>query len=123
MANTKNEIKSGLSALIREVTGASRLTLGRNQMTTDAVTDQPLTLRDFDIVGYMDGDKEVSYAVCIFDEFPEGYYNAGAQLTEVCASIEAAGLSEQLRETGYKLALKSKTTKKGQSFTVVIPME
>lgn len=122
MANA-NEIKSGLSALIREVTGASRLTLGRNQMTTDAVTDQPLTLRDFDIVGYMDGDKEVSYAVCIFDEFPEGYYNAGAQLTEVCASIEAAGLAEQLRETGYKLALKSKTTKKGQSFTVVIPME
>lgn len=122
MANA-NEIKSGLSALIREVTGASRLTLGRNQMTTDAVTDQPLTLRDFDIVGYMDGDKEVSYAVCIFDEFPEGYYNAGAQLTEVCASIEAAGLTEQLRETGYKLALKSKTTKKGQSFTVVIPME
>lgn len=122
MAST-NEIKSGLSALIREVTGASRLTLGRNQMTTDAVTDQPLTLRDFDIVGYMDGDKEVSYAVCIFDEFPEGYYNAGAQLTEVCASIEAAGLTEQLRETGYKLALKSKTTKKGQSFTVVIPME
>lgn len=122
MANA-NEIKSGLSALIREVTGASRLTLGRNQMTTDAMTDQPLTLRDFDIVGYMDGDKEVSYAVCIFDEFPEGYYNAGAQLTEVCASIEAAGLAEQLRETGYKLALKSKTTKKGQSFTVVIPME
>lgn len=122
MANA-NEIKSGLSALIREVTGASRLTLGRNQMRTDAVTDQPLTLRDFDIVGYMDGDKEVSYAVCIFDEFPEGYYNAGAQLTEVCASIEAAGLAEQLRETGYKLALKSKTTKNGQSFTVVIPME
>ena len=118
-----NNFKEAMAAIVQEVTGGSRLLQGRTQLPTDAVKGIPLTLRDFDLVTFKRDEIETTYAVCVFDEYPESYYNAGKQLTEICAGIAEAGLQEMLQQEGYKIMLETKTTKKGQRFTAVKAME
>lgn len=113
-----------LKELANEIAGGSRLTLNRQAVTTDAIRDMPLTLRDYDVRQVADGDGIVKeYAICTFDELPAAYYNAGKQLTDICKGIEANGMHDTLTRDGLKIQLEPKRTMTGRNFTAVKLLE
>ena len=63
---------------IKETT-LSDLMLGREQLTTDDIAGKVLTVKNFDIIAM--GGKQ--YAIVIFKEYPDCYYNGGIVLTKI----------------------------------------
>ena len=63
---------------IKETT-LSEIMTGRTQLTTDDIAGKTLTVVDFDIAA-MDGKQ---YAIVVFKERPDSYYNAGMVLSKI----------------------------------------
>lgn len=115
---------SNLAKLVKEITSASVLTIGRNKMHTEDVCGVVLTLRDFDFVTYTDDNgKAVNYPIVIFDEMPEGFYCGGKALNDICTAIEANGLHNDLKENGLKIMLTVSQTRNNKPFVTVSVME
>ena len=57
----------------------SDLMLGREQLTTEDIAGKVLTVSNFDIIAI--NGKE--YAIVIFKEYPDNYYNGGMVLTKI----------------------------------------
>ena len=86
---------------IKEIT-LSDLMVGREQLTTEDIAGKVLTVSDFDIAD-MNGNH---YAVVIFKEYPDRYYNAGMILTKICMNWiddfdgDITATSEALKQSG-----------------------
>lgn len=117
--------KMEMLKVMREVTSTSQLEQGREQISTEEIAGQALTLRDFDRVQYVDPEtgKDVDYYITVFDELPKNFYRAGKQLSEMCNALENGGFKSALNEKGVLITLVQKKTKKGQAFTSVIILE
>ena len=63
---------------IKETT-LSELMTNREQLTTEDIAGKVLTVSNFDII-VMNGKQ---YAIVIFKEFPDNYYNGGMVLTKI----------------------------------------
>lgn len=62
----------------------SSLHAGRTQLDTAAIVGQTLTIEQFDIAFLPDKNGEVkSFAVIVFKEMPQHYYNGGFVLTKI----------------------------------------
>ena len=115
---------SSLAQLVKEITSASPLTIGRNKMQTPDVCGVVLTLRDFDFMQYTDdGGRAVNYPIVIFDEMPEGYYCGGKALNDICIAIDANGLHNDLKANGLKIMLTVTQTRNNKPFVSVAVME
>lgn len=77
MANTIIGYNFRASA-IKETT-LSDLMVGRTQLTTDDIVGETLTVEEFDIIA-MNGKQ---YAIVVFKEYPDRYYNGGMVLTKI----------------------------------------
>lgn len=64
---------------IKETT-LSDLMTNREQLTTDEVAGRTLTVDEFDIVTL----QGKAYAIVVFKEYPDRYYNGGMVLTKIC---------------------------------------
>ena len=86
---------------IKETT-LSDLMLGREQLTTDDIAGKVLTVENFDIIAM--GGKQ--YAIVIFKEYPDRYYNGGMVLTKICMNWiddfdgDILATSEALKQSG-----------------------
>lgn len=67
------------ASAIKETT-LSDLMVGKTQLTTEDIAGKVLTVSNFDIIA-MNGKQ---YAIVIFKEYPDRYYNGGMVLTKIC---------------------------------------
>lgn len=98
----------------------SELYNARTQITTDEVLGKALTVAKVDMVS----TDMSSYAVCIFKEYPDRFYNAGLVLTKVVkrwvecvGSIEA--VNESLNESPVQIVLNLEKTKNKNNVVTV----
>lgn len=84
---------------------------GRTKLATDEICDKDLTLIDF---GYgTDRKTGHPYAVCLFDEFENGFYMAGLVLSELCIDIAADEEAfAEFKKTGLMISLHKRISKK-----------
>ena len=104
----------------------SPLMAGRNQIKTDDLIGQEVTVMEFDFATITDKGEEKTFPVMILKEYPDSYYNGGILLSKLCAAwaseyegdCEAA--SEDLKKSGgVKLRFTSTRTKSGNNLTSV----
>lgn len=105
----------------------SPLMVGKEQIKTDDLIGQVVTVTDFDFATITDKDgSEKVYPVLLLAEYPNSYYNGGALLSKLCAAwagacdgdVETA--SEALHKSGgVQLRFKSTKTKSGNNLTSV----
>ena len=84
----KEKTVSRFKAIASRSLSASVLMENREKVDTSDVVGKNLTIEDFDIVEYVDGEgKNVHYAVVIFAEMPDKYYQGGYVLTRMIDDI------------------------------------
>lgn len=117
-----------LQEIARNVAGNCKLEVGREKIETDEILGKELTIRDFEYVEYTDKTtgELISYYVVIFEELPNNFYRAGAQLSEICYTIatneEAEKLIDEIHEWGLVVVLEKVKTKDNNNFTKVTVM-
>ena len=113
-------------AIAQDTLSLSKLMSARNQITTEEIIGEELTIINFDFATITDKGEEKTFPVLIFAEHPECYYNGGALLSKLCQAwaseydgdIEAA--SDALEEAGgVKVKFRSTKTKSGNNLTSV----
>ena len=125
----KEKTVSRFKAIASRSLSASVLMENREKVDTSDVVGKNLTIEDFDIVEYVDGEgKNVHYAVVIFAEMPDKYYQGGYVLTRMIDDIveDFDNLLEEAREQ-YSVAsndricirLTESKTKGGKNLTKV----
>lgn len=104
----------------------SPLMAGRDQIKTDDLVGQTVTVTEFDFATITDKGVEKTFPVMILEEHPGCYYNGGALLNKLCAAWAAAydgdieAASEDLKKSGgVKLRFKATKTKNGNNLTSV----
>lgn len=111
---------------VKELT-LSPLMMNREQIKTDELIGQDVTVTEFDFARITDKDgEEKVYPVLLLSEYPEKYYNGGALLYKLCAAwasaysgdVEAASTSLK-KSGGVRLRFKSTKTKSGNNLTSV----
>lgn len=104
----------------------SYLMVGREQLKTEDLIGQEVTVTNFDFATITDKGVEKTFPVMLLAEYPGHYYNGGTLLTKLCLAwagefggdIEAA--SDALQESGgVKLRFSAKKTKSGNNITSV----
>ena len=103
----------------------SELMTGREQLKTEQLVGQEVTIIAFDFATITDKGEEKTFPVVIFKEYPEHYYNGGALLSKLCAAwtaecgdIETA--SQALEESGgVKIRFRATKTKSGNNLTSI----
>ena len=89
------------ASAIKETT-LSDLMVGRTQLTTEDIVGETLTVEEFDIIA-MNGKQ---YAIVVFKEYPDRYYNGGMVLTKICLNWiddfdgDIIATSEALKKSG-----------------------
>lgn len=116
----KESVDMNLKEIAVKSITLSELYNTRTQITTDEVLGKPLTIAKVDVVS----TDMSSYAVCIFNEYPDRFYNAGLVLTKVVknwisclGSIEA--VNESLNETPVQIVLNLEKTKNKNNVVTV----
>lgn len=120
----------------QQATSLSPIMAGREQLKGDDLMGRELTVIGFDFAPSMDdkGNAKVNpftgetetYGVLIFEEYPGGYYNGGAIITNICRAwlgpFESAEEASEalLNEGGVKIKLEPGRTKRGNNITRVI---
>lgn len=104
----------------------SPLMAGRDQLKTEDLIGQTVTVYAFDFATITDKGVEKTFPVLLLKEHPDHYYNGGALLSKLCMAwvaeyegdIEAA--SEALSaEGGVQLRFTATKTKSGNNLTAV----
>ncbi len=124
----KENVESRFRSIASKSLSASELMENREKVDTPDVVGKNLTIEDFDLVDY-DGDgKHVHYAVVVFAEMPDKYYQGGYVLTRMIDDIveDFDNLLEEAREQ-YAVAgndricirLTESKTKGGKNLTKV----
>lgn len=104
----------------------SPLMSGREQLKTEDLTGQTVTIIAFDFATITDKGQEKTFPVLLLKEHPNNYYNGGTLLSKLCQAwaAEYDGDVEQASEDlgksgGVKLRFKSAKTKSGNNLTSV----
>lgn len=117
-----------LQDIARKAVGNCKLEVGREKIETDKILGKELTIRDFEYVEYTDKNtgEVISYYVVIFEEYPDNFYRAGLQLSEICYDIEhdedAEKMIDEIHEYGLVVVLEKVKTKDNNNFTKVTVM-
>ena len=104
----------------------SPLMAGRDQLKTEDLIGQTVTVYAFDFATITDKGVEKTFPVLLLKEYPDKYYNGGTLLSKLCMAwasefdgdVEAA--SEALSaEGGVQLKFTATKTKSGNNLTAV----
>lgn len=112
--------------LAQQELALSPLMTGREQLKSEEINGKVLNMTAFDFVSILDHGAEKVYPVCIFEEYPDRYYNGGMLLFKLCnafaaefgGDVEAA--SNALYESGgVTLRFKTAKTRSGNNITTI----
>lgn len=118
--------KINFKKMAQDELSLSPLMAGRDQIKTDDLIGQTVTVTGFDFATITDKGVEKTFPVLLLKEYPDRYYNGGALLSKLCrcwadaydGDIEAA--SEDLAaEGGVQLKFTATKTKSGNNLTAV----
>lgn len=118
--------KINFKKMAQDELSLSPLMAGRDQIKTDDLIGQTVTVVGFDFATITDKGGEKTFPVLLLKEYPDRYYNGGALLSKLCrcwaeaydGDIEAA--SEDLAaEGGVQLRFTATKTKSGNNLTAV----
>lgn len=104
----------------------SPLMAGRDQIKTDDLIGQTVTVTGFDFATITDKGVEKVFPVLLLKEYPDRYYNGGTLLSKLCrcwaeaydGDIEAAS-NDLEAEGGVQLRFTATKTKSGNNLTAV----
>ena len=104
----------------------SPLMAGKEQIKTDDLIGQTVTVMAFDFVTITYKGEEKVFPVLLLKEYPDRYYNGGTLLSKLCkcwadaydGDIEAASLDLE-HEGGVQLRFSATKTKSGNSLTAI----
>ena len=104
----------------------SPLMAGRDQIKTEDLVGQTVTVTGFDFATITDKGVEKTFPVLLLKEYPDRYYNGGALLSKLCrcwadaydGDIEAASADLEA-EGGVQLKFTATKTKSGNNLTAV----
>lgn len=104
----------------------SPLMAGREQIKTEELIGQVITVVEFDFATITDKGEQKTFPVLLLDEYPDRYYNGGALLNKLCEAWASAadgdieGASEELRKSGgVKFKVSTTKTKSGNNLTSI----
>lgn len=118
--------KINFKKMAQDELSLSPLMAGRDQIKTEDLIGQTVTVVGFDFATITDKGVEKTFPVLLLKEYPDRYYNGGALLSKLChcwaeaydGDIEAA--SEDLAaEGGVQLRFTATKTKSGNNLTAV----
>ena len=104
----------------------SPLTAGKEQIKTEELIGQTVTVMAFDFATITDKGVEKTFPVLLLKEYPDRYYNGGTLLSKLCkcwadaydGDIEAASLDLE-HEGGVQLKFSATKTKSGNNLTAI----
>lgn len=104
----------------------SHLMVGKEQIKTDDLIGQTVTVVAFDFATIIDKGVEKTFPVLLLKEYPDRYYNGGALLAKLCKCWadayegDIAAASEDLEESGgVQLRFTATKTKAGNNLTAI----
>lgn len=104
----------------------SPLMAGREQIKTEDLIGEEVTVTRFDFATINDKGTEKTFPVLLLEEYPDSYYNGGTLLMKLCIAWAAAydgdveAASKDLDESGgVKLRFSATKTKSGNNLTSV----
>lgn len=118
--------KTNFKKMAQDELSLSPLMAGRDQIKTDDLIGQTVTVVGFDFATITDKGVEKTFPVLLLKEYPERYYNGGALLSKLCrcwaeaydGDIEAAS-NDLASEGGVQLRFTATKTKSGNNLTAV----
>lgn len=104
----------------------SPLMSGREQIKTEDLIGQTITVIEFDFATITDRGEQKTFPVLLLEEYPDRYYNGGALLNKLCEAWAAAAdgdidaASSELRSSGgVKFKVSMTKTKSGNNLTSI----
>lgn len=118
--------KINFKKMAQDELSLSPLMAGRDQIKTEDLVGQTVTVTGFDFATITDKGVEKTFPVLLLKEYPDRYYNGGALLSKLCrcwadaydGDIEAASADLEA-EGGVQLKFTSTKTKSGNNLTAV----
>lgn len=104
----------------------SELMAGREQLKTEDLIGQTVTVVAFDFATITDKGEQKTFPVLVFKEYPSHYYNGGILLQKLCIAwasmydgdVETA--SDELEKSGgVMLKFRNTKTKTGNNLTSI----
>ena len=118
--------KINFKKMAQDELSLSPLMAGRDQIKTDDLIGQTVTVTGFDFATITDKGVEKTFPVLLLKEYPDRYYNGGALLSKLCkcwadaydGDIEMAS-ADLAAEGGVQLKFTATKTKSGNNLTAV----
>ena len=118
--------KINFKKMAQDELSLSPLMAGRDQIKTDDLIGQTVTVTGFDFATITDKGVEKTFPVLLLKEYPDRYYNGGALLSKLCkcwadaydGDVEAAS-DDLAADGGVQLRFTSTKTKSGNNLTAV----
>lgn len=118
--------KINFKKMAQDELSLSPLMAGRDQIKTEDLVGQTVTVTGFDFAIITDKGVEKTFPVLLLKEYPDRYYNGGALLSKLCrcwadaydGDIEAASADLEA-EGGVQLRFTATKTKSGNNLTAV----
>lgn len=118
--------KINFKKMAQDELSLSPLMAGREQIKTDDLIGQTVTVTGFDFATITDKGVEKTFPVLLLKEYPDRYYNGGALLSKLCkcwadaydGDIEMAS-ADLAAEGGVQLKFTATKTKSGNNLTAV----
>lgn len=118
--------KINFKKMAQDELSLSPLMAGRDQIKTDGLIGQTVTVVGFDFATITDKGVEKTFPVLLLEEYPDRYYNGGTLLSKLCrcwaeaydGDIEAAS-ADLAAEGGVQLRFTATKTKSGNNLTAV----
>lgn len=118
--------KINFKKMAQDELSLSPLMAGRDQIKTDDLIGQTVTVIGFDFATITDKGVEKTFPVLLLKEYPDRYYNGGALLSKLCkcwadaydGDVEAAS-DDLAAEGGVQLRFTATKTKSGNNLTAV----
>ena len=118
--------KANFRQIAQDELSLSPLMSGRDQLKTEDLVGQTVTVVAFDFATITDKGVEKTFPVLLLKEYPDCYYNGGTLLSKLCrcwaaaydGDIEAAS-NDLAAEGGVQLRFTAARTKAGNNLTAV----
>ena len=118
--------KINFKKMAQDELSLSPLMAGRDQIKTEDLIGQTVTVTGFDFATITDKGVEKTFPVLLLKEYPDRYYNGGTLLSKLCrcwaeaydGDIEEAS-DDLAAEGGVQLRFTATKTKSGNNLTAV----
>jgi hypothetical protein len=118
--------KINFKKIAQDELSLSPLMAGRDQLKTEDLIGQTVTVTAFDFATITDKGVEKTFPVLLLKEYPDSYYNGGTLLSKLCrcwaeaydGDIEKAS-NDLAAEGGVQLRFTATKTKSGNNLTAV----